>query len=87
MDTQEKIKKMLAKGETILQAGNKEKLYNVELIQTYTFPFQIKAKDRIEAEKKAREFVEHYNEDDYFVCSAASFSKETYKITSAIKED
>lgn len=86
MTTQERIEKMLRKAEVIMAAGNEEKTYEVKLIQTYVFPFEVKAKNRIEAEQKAKEFVENHDEDNFFVCSANSFEKEFYKITPVIKE-
>lgn len=74
-------------GKDYISTGeNQEKTYEVKLIQTYVFPFEVKAKNRIEAEQKAKEFVENYDEDDFFACNAASFEKEIYKITPVIKE-
>lgn len=74
-------------GKDYISTGeNQEKTYEVKLIQTYVFPFEVKAKNRIEAEQKAKEFVENYDEDNFFACSAASFEKEIYKITPVIKE-
>lgn len=75
-------------GKDYISTGeNQEKTYEVKLIQTYVFPFEVKAKNRIEAEQKAKEFVENYNEaDNFFDCTANSFEKEFYKITPVIKE-
>lgn len=59
------------------------KKYKVELIQTYSFEYEVEAKNRVEAEIKAREIFDNYDADDFFAPSAASHVKDTFKIISA----
>lgn len=53
----------------------KMKKYKVQLIQTYAFDFEV------EAEEKAKNYVDNYTDDDYFACSANSHVKDVFKIT------
>ena len=46
--------------------------YKVQLIETYAFDFEVEAENRVEAEEKARTYVDNYTDDDYFACSANS---------------
>lgn len=41
------------------------KKYDVKLIETYVFDFEVEAKNRVEAEAKAKEYIENC-EDDFF---------------------
>lgn len=61
------------------------KTYNVVLVQTYSFEFNVKARNRAEAKKAAKEFYENYNDDNFFACSAASFKREVFKVISVEK--
>lgn len=49
------------------------KKYKVKLIETYAFNFEVEANNRVEAEAKAKDYVNNYREDDFFACSAASY--------------
>lgn len=55
------------------------KKYNVKLIETYAFDFEVEAKNRVEAGEKAREYIDNC-EDDFFACSAASYVQGVLKI-------
>lgn len=50
------------------------KKYKVKLIETYAFNFEV------EAEAKAKDYVNNYREDDFFACSAASYVQGVFKI-------
>lgn len=39
------------------------KKYKVELIETYAFCFEVEANNRVEAEEKAKEYVDKYQAD------------------------
>lgn len=56
------------------------KKYKVELIETYAFCFEVEANNRVEAEAKAKDYVNNYREDDFFACSAASYVQGVFKI-------
>lgn len=56
------------------------KKYKVKLIETYAFNFEVEANNRVEAEAKAKDYVNIYREDDFFACSAASYVKGVFKI-------
>lgn len=56
------------------------KKYKVKLIETYAFDFEVEANNRVEAEEKAKEYVDNYREDDFFACSAASYVQGVFKI-------
>lgn len=45
------------------------KKYKVELIETYAFYFEVEANNRVEAEEKAKEYVDKYQADKFFECS------------------
>lgn len=57
------------------------KKYKVQLIETYAFDFEVEAENRVEAEEKAKDYVDNYSEDDFFACSAASHVQDVFKIT------
>lgn len=66
------------------------KKYKVQLIQTYTFEYEVEAENRVQAEVKAREIYEnsyedYKNGDDFFSPSAMSHVKDTFKIVPAEK--
>lgn len=42
------------------------KKYKVELIETYAFYFEVEANNRVEAEEKAKEYVDKYQADKFF---------------------
>ena len=42
------------------------KKYKVKLIETYAFDFEVEANNRVEAEEKAKDYVNNYREDDFF---------------------
>lgn len=52
------------------------KKYDVKLIETYVFDFEVEAKNRVEAEAKAKEYIDTY-EDDIF---AHSYVQGVFKI-------
>lgn len=54
------------------------KKYKVQLIETYAFDFEVEAENRVEAEEKARTYVDNYTDDDYFACSANSHVKDVF---------
>jgi hypothetical protein len=56
------------------------KKYKVKLIETYAFDFEVEANNRVEAEEKAKDYVNNYREDDFFACSAASYVQGVFKI-------
>lgn len=56
------------------------KKYKVKLIETYAFNFEVEANNRVEAEAKAKDYVNNYREDDFFACSAASCVQGVFKI-------
>ena len=56
------------------------KKYKVKLIETYDFNFELEANNRVEAEAKAKDYVNNYREDDFFACSAASYVQGVFKI-------
>jgi hypothetical protein len=56
------------------------KKYKVELIETYAFCFEVEANNRVEAEAKAKDYVNNYREDDFFACSADSYVQGVFKI-------
>lgn len=56
------------------------KKYKVKLIKTYAFNFEVEANNRVEAEAKAKDYVNNYREDDFFACSAASYVQGVFKI-------
>jgi hypothetical protein len=56
------------------------KKYKVKLTGTYAFYFEVEANNRIEAEAKAKDYVNNYREDDFFACSAASYVQGVFKI-------
>lgn len=56
------------------------KKYKVKLIETYAFNFEVEANNRIEAEAKAKDYVNNYREDDFFAFSAASYVQGVFKI-------
>lgn len=41
------------------------KKYKVKLIETYAFNFEVEANNRVEAEAKAKDYVNNYREDDF----------------------
>lgn len=45
------------------------KKYKVELIETYAFCFEVEANNRVEAEEKAKEYVDKYQADKFFECA------------------
>lgn len=56
------------------------KKYRVKLIETYSFEFEVEAKNRVEAKEKAKNYVNNYRADDFFACSAASYVQGIFKI-------
>lgn len=56
------------------------KKYKVKLIETYAFNFEVEANNRVEAEAKAKDYVNNYREDDFFACSATSYVQGVFKI-------
>ena len=44
------------------------KKYDVKLIETYVFDFEVEAKNKVEAEAKAKEYIDNC-EDDIFANS------------------
>lgn len=56
------------------------KKYKVKLIETYAFNFEVEANNRVEAEAKAKDYVNNYREDDFFACSAVSYVQGVFKI-------
>lgn len=61
-----------------IYSGSKK--YKVKLIETYAFNFEVEANNRVEAEAKAKDYVNNYREDDFFACSAASYVQGVFKI-------
>lgn len=55
------------------------KKYDVKLIETYVFDFEVEAKNRVEAEAKAKEYIENC-EDDFFARFANSYVQGVFKI-------
>lgn len=55
-----------------------KKTYDVKRLLTFSFSFEIEANDRVEAERKAKEFFKNCD-DDYFLCDAV-LEEEVYKI-------
>lgn len=45
------------------------KKYEVKLIETYAFCFEVEANNRVEAEEKAKEYVDKHQADKFFECS------------------
>lgn len=45
------------------------KKYKVKLIETYAFDFEVEANNRVEAEEKAKEYVDKYQADKFFKCA------------------
>lgn len=45
------------------------KKYKVKLIETYAFYFEVEANNRVEAEEKAKEYVDKYQADKFFECA------------------
>ena len=45
------------------------KKYKVKLIETYAFDFEVEANNRVEAEEKAKEYVDKYQADKFFECA------------------
>ena len=60
------------------------KKYKVKLIETYAFDFEVEANNRVEAEAKAKDYVNNYREDDFFACSAASYVQGVFKIIQCV---
>lgn len=56
--------------------GEKHEKYDVKLIETYVFDFEVTAKNRVEAEAKAKEYIDNC-EDDIF---ANSYVQGVFKI-------
>lgn len=44
------------------------KKYEVKLIETYAFCFEVEANNRVEAEEKAKEYVDKHQADKFFEC-------------------
>lgn len=59
------------------------KKYKVKLIETYTFGFEVEANNRVEAEEKAKEYVDKYQADKFFACS----TNRVFKIIPKAKGD
>lgn len=45
------------------------KKYSIKLIETYAFYFEVEANNRVEAEEKAKEYVDKYQADKFFECA------------------
>ena len=43
------------------------KKYKVKLIETYAFDFEVEANNRVEAEEKAKEYVDKYQRDALYL--------------------
>lgn len=56
------------------------KKYKVKLIETYAFNFEVEANNRVEAEAKAKDYVNNYREDDFFCLFCRFFVQGVFKI-------
>lgn len=59
------------------------KKYKVKLIETYAFDFEVEANNRVEAEEKAKEYVDEYQADKFFECA----TNRVFKIIPTIEGD
>lgn len=51
------------------------KKYKAKLIETYAFYFEVEANNRVEAEEKAKEYVDKYQADKFYECSTKRYLK------------
>jgi hypothetical protein len=54
-----------------------------EVIETYAFCFEVEANNRVEAEEKAKEYVDKYQADKFFECA----TNRVFKIIPTIEGD
>lgn len=59
------------------------KKYEVKLIETYAFCFEVEANNRVEAEEKAKEYVDKHQADKFFECA----TNRVFKIIPTIEGD
>lgn len=59
------------------------KKYSVKLIETHVFDFEVEAKNRVEAEEKAKEYIDKYQADKFFECA----TNRVFKIIPTIEGD